>query len=143
MNASDNQGFGTERKEAGGVVRGDGAVSTRPGHPFDRKLNEVLAGAGFDSFVEGLCAPYFREGCRRWNTFGRQLTNETRRIGSTPKTRIRLAQKTGELRLPRFLGRRPEEFKHPSRNDAVEVGMNHNWNRSLRGWVPIVPFTDE
>jgi len=35
-----------------------------PGHPFYRKLNEVLAGAGFDSFVEGLCAPYYREGGR-------------------------------------------------------------------------------
>ena len=35
-----------------------------PGHPFYRKLNEVLAGAGFDTFVEGLCAPYYREGGR-------------------------------------------------------------------------------
>jgi transposase len=35
-----------------------------PGHPFYRKLNEVLASAGFDSFVEGLCAPYYREGGR-------------------------------------------------------------------------------
>jgi len=35
-----------------------------PGHPFYRKLNEVLAAAGFDAFVEGLCAPYYREGGR-------------------------------------------------------------------------------
>lgn len=35
-----------------------------PGHPFYRKLNEVLAGAGFDLFVEGLCAPCYKEGGR-------------------------------------------------------------------------------
>lgn len=35
-----------------------------PGHPFYRKLDEVLAGAGFDAFVEGLCASFYREGGR-------------------------------------------------------------------------------
>ena len=29
-----------------------------PGHPFYSKLNEVLATAGFDQFVERLCAKY-------------------------------------------------------------------------------------
>jgi len=31
---------------------------TGPGHPFYAKLNEVLADAGFDGFVEKLCARY-------------------------------------------------------------------------------------
>jgi len=35
-----------------------------PGHPFYTKLNEVLAEAGFDGFVEELCAPYYKEGGR-------------------------------------------------------------------------------
>ena len=30
-----------------------------PGHPFYRKLNQVLAEAGFDAFVEKLCLPYY------------------------------------------------------------------------------------
>jgi hypothetical protein len=35
-----------------------------PGHPFYTKLNEVLAGADFDPFVEKLCAPYYKAGGR-------------------------------------------------------------------------------
>jgi len=37
---------------------------TGPGHPFYTKLNEVLAEAGFDDFVERLCAEYYKEGGR-------------------------------------------------------------------------------
>jgi transposase len=37
---------------------------TGPGHPFYRKLNQVLAQAGFDDFAEKLCAPYYKEGGR-------------------------------------------------------------------------------
>src|ERR1035437_4986345 len=39
-------------------------LATGPGHPFYTKLNEVLAGAGFDEWVEKLCAPYYKEGGR-------------------------------------------------------------------------------
>ena len=39
-------------------------LATGSGHPFYSKLNEVLAGAGFDEFVEKLCAPYYKEGGR-------------------------------------------------------------------------------
>ena len=39
-------------------------LATGPGHPFYTKLNEVLAQAGFDDFVEGLCAKYYKEGGR-------------------------------------------------------------------------------
>ena len=35
-----------------------------PAHPFYAKLNDVLAAAGFDDFVEGLCAPYYKDGGR-------------------------------------------------------------------------------
>ncbi len=39
-------------------------LATGPGHPFYAKLNEVLATAGFDGFVEDLCTPYYKEGGR-------------------------------------------------------------------------------
>jgi transposase len=39
-------------------------IVTGPGHPFYAKLNQVLAEAGFDGFVEKLCCPYYKEGGR-------------------------------------------------------------------------------
>ena len=39
-------------------------VATGPGHPFYTQLNQVLAEAGFDEYVERLCAPYYKEGGR-------------------------------------------------------------------------------
>lgn len=36
-----------------------------PGHPFYRKLNELLRQAEFDRFVEGLCAAYYADGVGR------------------------------------------------------------------------------
>jgi len=39
-------------------------LATGPGHPFYTKLNDVLAQANFDDFVEGLCAEYYKEGGR-------------------------------------------------------------------------------
>jgi transposase len=39
-------------------------LATGPGHPFYAKLNEVLAQARFDDFVETLCAPHYKEGGR-------------------------------------------------------------------------------
>jgi hypothetical protein len=37
-------------------------VASGPGHPFYFKLNQVLAEASFDEFVEKLCAPYSNSG---------------------------------------------------------------------------------
>jgi transposase len=39
-------------------------LATGPGHPFYSKLNAVLATAGFDDFVERLCARYYKKGGR-------------------------------------------------------------------------------
>jgi transposase len=39
-------------------------LATGPGHPFYTKLNQVLADAGFDTFVEQKCAPYYKQGGR-------------------------------------------------------------------------------
>ncbi len=40
------------------------AVVGIPGHPFYKKLNELLAKEEFDQWLEGLCKPYFRQGGR-------------------------------------------------------------------------------
>ena len=34
-------------------------LAASPGHPFYEKLNELLDGEGFDTFVEALCARYY------------------------------------------------------------------------------------
>ncbi len=36
-----------------------------PGHPFYKKLNKLLAEAGFDEWLESLCAPYYSAGSGR------------------------------------------------------------------------------
>ena len=35
-----------------------------PGHVFNEKLNELLAEAGFDAWIEGLCEPYYAKSGR-------------------------------------------------------------------------------
>jgi transposase len=34
-------------------------LAVAPGHPFYKRLNELLEGAGFDEFVEGLSAGFY------------------------------------------------------------------------------------
>jgi transposase len=34
-------------------------LARAPGHPYYERLNELLEGAGFDEFVEGLCARFY------------------------------------------------------------------------------------
>jgi transposase len=41
------------------------ALAKGPGHPFYRRLNEVLDERGFDAFVEGVCARFYAEGMGR------------------------------------------------------------------------------
>lgn len=36
------------------------SLARSQGHPFYRKLNELLSESGFDSFVESLCAPHYQ-----------------------------------------------------------------------------------
>ena len=39
-------------------------LAAGPGHPSYAKFNQVLANAGFDEFVERLCAPYYKDSGR-------------------------------------------------------------------------------
>ncbi|MGC1650368.1 MAG: transposase [Candidatus Sulfotelmatobacter sp.] len=45
---------GGEKQEDIWIAHTELAVA--PGHPFYKRLNELLEGAGFDELVEGLCA---------------------------------------------------------------------------------------
>jgi hypothetical protein len=38
-------------------------LAVAPGHPFYKRLNELREGAGFDEFVEGLCARFYNIMC--------------------------------------------------------------------------------
>ena len=49
----------TERQQELWVATTD--IPQAPGHPFYRKLNQLLAGHGFDPFVEGLCQKFYHE----------------------------------------------------------------------------------
>lgn len=40
-------------------------IAEAPGHPFYKKLNDLLARRGFDDFVEGLCAKFYHESLGR------------------------------------------------------------------------------
>ena len=48
---------GGEKQEDIWIAQTELAVA--PGHPFYKRLNELLEGAGFDEFVEGLCARFY------------------------------------------------------------------------------------
>ena len=39
-------------------------VAASPGHPFYQRLNRILKDAGFDAFVEALCASFYKAGGR-------------------------------------------------------------------------------
>ena len=54
---------GRERQEDLWVAYTDMAVG--PGHPFYVRLNKVLDAAGFDAFVEKLCARFYADGIGR------------------------------------------------------------------------------
>ncbi len=48
---------GGEKQEDIWIAHTELAVA--PGHPFYKRLNELLEGAGFDEFVEGLCVRFY------------------------------------------------------------------------------------
>src|SRR5258708_24517419 len=56
--------FGRSKPKQEELFMARAKLATGHGHPFYAKLNEVLAVAGFDPFVEKLCAPYYKAGGR-------------------------------------------------------------------------------
>ena len=53
--------MGKRRAQQGELWVATQELPHSPGHPFYRKLNALLAEAGFDAFVEGLCQPHYAE----------------------------------------------------------------------------------
>jgi len=41
------------------------SIPKSPGHPFYKRLNELLKVAGFDEWTEKLCAPFYADGVGR------------------------------------------------------------------------------
>ena len=53
----------TERQDEMWIVTTE--LPDGPGHPFYRRLNELLSAHGFDAYVEGLCAKFYHESLGR------------------------------------------------------------------------------
>jgi transposase len=53
--------LGKRRQEQQEAWVATSALPKSPGHPFYKKLNQLLAEAGFDSWVEQLCARYYAD----------------------------------------------------------------------------------
>ena len=53
----------TERQDDLGIVAAD--LPQGPGHPFYRRLNQLLAARGCDAFVEGLCRKFYHDSLGR------------------------------------------------------------------------------
>jgi transposase len=53
--------LGKRKREQQGMWIATTELPKSPGHPFYKKLNELLAEADFDGWVEKLCAPYYAE----------------------------------------------------------------------------------
>jgi transposase len=53
--------LGKRKREQQGFWIATTELPKSPGHPFYRKLNELLAEADFDRWVEKLCAPYYAD----------------------------------------------------------------------------------
>ena len=53
--------MGRRREQQGELWVATQQLPNSPGHPFYRKLNELLAAAGFDAFVEESCQPYYAQ----------------------------------------------------------------------------------
>ena len=49
-----------------------------PGHPFYKKLNQLLAEADFDPWIETLCEPYYAERSRQHDAGGQRGDEEHR-----------------------------------------------------------------
>src|SRR5271167_1566484 len=95
---------GGEKQEDIWIAHTELAVA--PGHPFYKRLNELLEGAGFDELVEGLCARFYharlgRPSLRPGIYFRALLIGYFEGIGSERGIAWRLAD---SLALRRFLG---------------------------------------
>jgi transposase len=53
--------MGRRREQQGELWVATQELPNSPGHPFYRKLNELLAAAGFDAFVEALCQSHYAQ----------------------------------------------------------------------------------
>src|ERR1700729_3356871 len=114
---------GGEKQEDIWIAQTELAVA--PGHPFYKRLNELLEGAGFDEMVEGLCARFYharlgRPSLRPGIYFRAQRPLPSRQNGSL----CRRFQKMPYLRPMKLRS----EWQHTRR------GLSHALRNYRRNW---------
>ncbi len=57
--------LGRRKRESQELWVATSDLPSSPGHPFYRRLNQLLAECKFDAYVEGLCEPYYAKGVGR------------------------------------------------------------------------------
>jgi hypothetical protein len=66
-----------------------------PGHPFYRRLNEVLRQPGFDEFCEARCRKFYHEKLGR-PSLAPGMYFRTHRAGESKRDRLRNGMKNGD-----------------------------------------------
>jgi transposase len=109
-----------------------------PGHVFYVKLNELLAEAGFDRWVEGLCRPYYAEKMGRHGIppgvyFRMLLVGYFEGLSSQRGIAWRCAD---SLSLRKFLGMAAnEESPHHSSLSVIRERLPHAVHEAVFQWV--------
>src|SRR5438876_10813544 len=101
-----------QREKQEGLWIAQQELAAAPGHPFYKRLNELLEDAGFDEFVEGICSGFYharlgRPSLRPGIYFRALLIGYFEGIDSERGIAWRLAD---SLALRRFLGIALEEY---------------------------------
>src|ERR1700734_1544419 len=127
---------GGEKQEDIWIAHTELAVA--PGHPFYKRLNELLEGAGFDELVEGLCAGFYharlgRPSLRPGIYFRALLIGYFEGIDSERGIAWRLAD---SLALRWFLGIGLEEYTpdHSTISRTRRL-IDLDTHREVFGWV--------
>src|SRR6202046_347702 len=127
---------GGEKQEDIWIAHTELAVA--PGHPFYKRLNELLEGAGFDELVEGLCARFYharlgRPSLRPGIYFRALLIGYFEGIDSERGIAWRLAD---SLALRRFVGIALDEYTpdHSTISRTRRL-IDLDTHREVIGWV--------
>ena len=103
--------LGRRKREQQGAWVATTELPKSPGHPFYKKLNQLLADAGFDEWLEALCEPYYsadrgRESIPPGVYFRMILVGYSARSGASPGV-VAIAVRWPNSSACRYTKRRP------------------------------------